>query len=78
VADRRPVDVILKFVAFAAAAFCLYWLIRLYFVTTTVHSIDLVAVSVVATLKALTLGIVILVGALVARLIVRGKAANLE
>jgi hypothetical protein len=78
VANRQPADVILKFVALAATAFCLFWLIKLYFVTTSAPSIDIVAEAVVVTLKGLTLGVVVLVGALVARAMVTRKRARPE
>lgn len=75
---RHPVDVILKFIALAAAAFCLYWLGRLYFVTTAARSIDIVAEAVTSTLKALTLGIAVLIAALVARFVVRRRRVRSE
>jgi hypothetical protein len=75
---RHPADVVLKFVALAATAFCLFWLVKLYFVTTSARSIDIVADAVVVTLKGLTLGVVILIGALVARAIVTRRRTRAE
>jgi hypothetical protein len=78
VTAKRPVDVLLKVVALAATALCLYCLIELYLVIRSAQSIDVVAGAVASTLKGLTIGIVILIAALIARLVLRRRARTTE